>query len=196
MALAAGSVGQMAGVSVLGKVIRECNTALVEGPLIAAERIVDLMLKLTDKFSEVLQQWKTAGGDGYTEADMDELLTGVQSSLFGMIAQRQEVSAQIEVASQESAAKHFAWRLALGYGVDGLTGEGGLDSVTDTTRGSAVRASYRYTAASMAPDTAQWAVIGAAIGETPPTLGQLLGAAYKVLMDSEKVDVSTQVPTG
>ena len=195
MALLANDVWQMTGAQGLGKMIAGCNVALVEGPLVAAERVVDLVMKLTEKFSDVLKQWQPEKDEGqYGPAEMDKLLCAVQSALFGMVAQRQEVTAQVEIASQQSAAEHFAARLGLGYGIGGFSGELGGEYVTDTTRGVATRASYRYTAASMADD-AQWQVIAGALEGAPPTLAALLGAAYRELLADEQKPLSDEVPT-
>ena len=196
MSLLTQNVWDMTGAGGLGQMVRDCNTALVEGPLVAEIRVKEIVIEIWNAFADALGKWVPEDGEKeFGQADLAELMMVLEARLSGFVAQRQDITALVEIGAQRAQSE----MLGLGIGI-GYTGSwlGGIDFdyERNTATGLAVRSRFQYHAQSMAPDGARWVAIRDEMAEsTPPSLNEVLGQALtELLLNKDDSDILNKIP--
>lgn len=167
----------LAGTGSIGQMVKDLNTALVQGPIAGGGAVLEFMSAFGNTCDAILSKWREDSDDPtFGDTEMAGILQRMQDRWLGLVAQKQRITAEIEVVSSRSQAESLAAALGLSYD----TGFGANLSVNyerSTSTGNDVRARYTYEAESIAPDGSEWSAIVGTLDEAPADLALALRSA-------------------
>jgi len=167
----------LAGTGSIGQMVKDLNTALVQGPIAGGGAVLDFITSYAKTCDEILSKWRTDNDDpAFGATEMANILQKMQDRWLGLVAQRQRITAEIAVKSTRTQAESLAATLGLSYST-GFSANVGADYERSTSTGNEVAAHYTYEAESIAPDGSEWSAIVGTLDGAPADLAGLLKAA-------------------